>query len=67
MKIIDQIRDDYGNLLQLWGVYEQTDQTLLEEGRTYPVKKIKRKLLHTFENLSQANSYLQKILTNSKE
>lgn len=63
MKIIDQIRDDYGNLMQLWGIYEQTDMALLQEGRSIPVKKSKKNLLHTFESLADANAYLNKSLT----
>lgn len=29
MKIVEQIKDEYGNLIQLWGVYELEEKHLL--------------------------------------
>ena len=57
MKHIEQIKDEYGNLMQLWGIYEQTHQVLLEEGKRINIKK---KLLATFESLAAANHFLKK-------
>ncbi len=57
MKHIEQIKDEYGNLMQLWGIYEQTQQVLLEEGKRINIKK---KLLVTFESLAAANHFLKK-------
>lgn len=57
MKHIEQIKDEYGNLMQLWGIYEQTQHVLLEEGKFIRGKK---KLLATFESLAAANKFLKK-------
>ncbi|NBW08827.1 MAG: hypothetical protein EBR82_12460 [Caulobacteraceae bacterium] len=59
-KVVDQIRDEYGNLLQLWGVYECKEVVLLEEGMVIPRKKTVKKLLRTCGSLVEANSWLDK-------
>ena len=58
MKMIEQIRDDYGNLLQLWGIYEVADKVLLEKNLAYPRKNNQKKLLHTFDSLLRASNYV---------
>jgi hypothetical protein len=59
MKVIEQIKDQYGNLLQLWGVFESTAVTLLEEGN---YKKMKRNmtLLSTHGSLHDAKCQLDR-------
>lgn len=59
MKIAEQLKDDYGNLIQLWGVFEENTQVLIEEGRGLPKRKITKKLLKTFESLHIANCFLK--------
>lgn len=56
MKYIEQIKDEYGNLMQLWGIYEKTEYELFEEGNHIT----KRRLLRTFESLVAANHFLKK-------
>ena len=62
MKMIEQLKDEYGNLIQLWGVYEETDKTILKEGLAFPVKKDNKKLIRTFPSLLAANYYLNNVL-----
>ena len=56
MKYIEQIKDEYGNLMQLWGIYEKTEYELFEEGNHIT----KKKLIRTFESLTAANHFLKK-------
>ena len=59
MKMIEQIRDEYGNLMQLWGIYEINENVLIQENLAYPRKNQKKKLLHTFDSLLRASKHLQ--------
>lgn len=59
MKMIEQIKDEYGNLMQLWGIYEINENVLLEENLAYPRKNKKKKLIMTFDSLFQANKHLK--------
>ena len=49
MKVVEQIKDQYGNLLQLWGIFESTAVTLLKKNN---YKKVK----HTMTLLSTHNT-----------
>jgi len=58
MKVIEQMRDDYGNLMQLWGIYDVPDKVLLEKDLSYPRKNKTKKLICTFDSLFCAGNYL---------
>ena len=55
---IDQIKDQYGNLLVSWGVYEKS--ILLENIGEKP--KMNVKILKQFESVKEAQKYLDKLL-----
>jgi len=55
---IDQIKDQYGNLLFSWGVYEKT--ITLENVGEKP--KMNVKILKQFESVKDAQKYLDKLL-----
>lgn len=55
---IDQIKDQYGNLLFSWGVYEKT--ITLENIGEKP--KMNVKILKQFESVKDAQKYLDKLL-----
>jgi len=55
---IDQIKDQYGNLLSSWGVYEKT--ITLESIGEKP--KMIVKILKQFESVKDAQKYLDKLL-----
>ncbi|NDD57480.1 MAG: hypothetical protein EBZ44_07205 [Verrucomicrobia bacterium] len=55
---IDQIKDQYGNLLFSWGVYEKT--ITLENIGEKP--KMIVKILKQFESVKDAQKYLDKLL-----
>ena len=55
---IDQIKDQYGNLLFSWGVYEKT--ITLENVGDKP--KMSVKILKQFESVKDAQKYLDKLL-----
>lgn len=55
---IDQIKDQYGNLLVSWGVYEKT--ITLENVGEKP--KISVKILKQFESVKDAQKHLNKLL-----
>lgn len=57
---IDQIKDQYGNLLVSWGVYEKT--ITLEDVGEKPIMSIK--ILKQFESVKEAQKYLDKLLGN---
>jgi len=57
---IDQIKDQYGNLLVSWGVYEKT--ITLEEVGAKPVMSVK--ILKQFESVKDAQKYLDKLIGN---
>ena len=57
---IDQIKDQYGNLLLSWGVYEKT--ITLEDIGVKPVMSVK--ILKQFESVKEAQKYLDKLLGN---
>jgi len=57
---IDQIKDQYGNLLSSWGVYEKT--ITLEEVGEKPVMSVK--ILKQFESVKDAQKYLEKLIGN---
>ena len=42
MKAVEQIKDNYGNYLQLWGVYEVVNTPNTNLDLPYPVKSIKK-------------------------
>ena len=55
---IDQIKDQYGNLLSSWGVYEKT--IILENIGEKPRMNVK--ILKQFESVKEAQKYLDKLL-----
>ena len=55
---IDQIKDQYGNLLVSWGVYEKT--ITLENVGEKPIISVK--ILKQFESLKESQKYLDKLL-----
>ena len=55
---IDQIKDQYGNLLVSWGVYEKT--ITLENVGEKPIMSVK--ILKQFESVKDAQRYLDKLL-----
>jgi hypothetical protein len=57
MKVVEQVKDEYGNLMQLWGIYEINENVLLKKNMAYPHKK--KKLLRTFESIFMANKHLK--------
>ena len=57
---IDQIKDQYGNLLYSWGVYEKT--ITLEDIGAKPIMSVK--ILKQFESVKEAQKYLDKLLGN---
>ena len=57
---IDQIKDQYGNLLFSWGVYEKT--ITLEDIGEKP--KMSVKILKQFQSVKEAQKYLDKLLEN---
>jgi len=57
---IDQIKDQYGNLLASWGVYEKT--ITLEEVGAKPIVSVK--ILKQFESVKDAQKYLDKLIGN---
>jgi len=56
---IDQIKDQYGNLLFSWGVYEKT--ITLENIGEKPLMSVK--ILKQFESVKQAQTYLDKLIS----
>lgn len=56
---IDQIKDQYGNLLFSWAVYEKT--ITLENIGQKPIMSIK--ILKQFESVKQAQAYLDKLIS----
>ena len=57
---IDQIKDQYGNLLLSWGVYEKT--ITLEDIGVKPIMSVK--ILKQFESVKDAQKYLDKLIGN---
>lgn len=57
---IDQIKDQYGNLLFSWGVYEKT--ITLEDVGEKPIMSVK--ILKQFASVKEAQKYLDKLLGN---
>lgn len=57
---IDQIKDQYGNLLLSWGVYEKT--ITLEDVGEKPIMSVK--ILKQFESVKDAQKYLDKLIGN---
>jgi len=55
---IDQIKDQYGNLLVSWGVYEKT--ITLENVGEKPIMSVK--ILKQFESVKDAQRHLDKLL-----
>ena len=55
---IDQIKDQYGNLLVSWGVYEKT--ITLENVGEKPIMSVK--ILKQFESVKEAQKHLDKLL-----
>lgn len=55
---IDQIKDQYGNLLFSWGVYEKT--ITLESVGEKPIMSVK--ILKQFESVKEAQKHLDKLL-----
>jgi len=55
---IDQIKDQYGNLLSSWGVYEKT--ITLEDIGVKPIMSVK--ILKQFESVKDAQKYLDKLI-----
>ena len=58
MREIEQIKDSYGNLIQLWGVYEIT---MTIENTTYPRKNTKKVLISTHSSLHKAQSVISQM------
>lgn len=65
MKIVEQIQDNYGNLIQLWGVYE--NEPTIKEGLAFAIRKDNKKLLRTFASLQAANFYVNNVLEHNVE
>ena len=59
MKAVEQIKDNYGNYLQLWGVYEIVNTPNTNLDLPYPVKSVKKKLLATYESLLEATDNME--------
>jgi len=57
---IDQIKDQYGNLLLSWGVYEKI--ITLENVGEKPIMSVK--ILNQFNSVKEAQKYLDKLLGN---
>ena len=57
---IDQIKDQYGNLLLSWGVYQKT--ITLESIGVKPIMSVK--ILKQFESVKDAQKYLDKLIGN---
>ena len=57
---IDQIKDQYGNLLYSWGVYEKT--ITLEDVGEKPIMSVK--ILKQFESVKEAQKHLDKLSGN---
>lgn len=57
---IDQIKDQYGNFLASWGVYEKT--IILESVGEKPMMSVK--ILKQFESVKDAQRYLDKLIGN---
>lgn len=55
---LDQIKDQYGNLLSSWGIYEKT--ITLESVGEKP--KMSVKILKQFESVKDAQKHLDKLL-----
>ena len=55
---LDQIKDQYGNLLVSWGVYEKT--ITLENVGEKPIMSVK--ILKQFESVKDAQRHLDKLL-----
>ena len=55
-----EIKDQYGNLLSSWGVYEKT--ITLENIGEKPIMSVK--ILKQFESVKEAQKYLDKLLGN---
>jgi ABC-type histidine transport system ATPase subunit len=55
---LDQIKDQYGNLLASWGVYEKT--IILENVGEKPIMSVK--ILKQFESVKDAQRHLDKLL-----
>lgn len=62
MNVVEQMKDEYGNLIQLWGVYELEEKHLIKEALAFPVKSQTKKLLRSFASLNAANFYLNNVL-----
>jgi len=58
VKVVEQIKDRYGNLIQLWGIYE-VERVVLDSNLPYPRKNQKKKLLSTHKTLSLAKKALE--------
>lgn len=56
-KVIEQIKDSYGNLIQFWGIYEVTNK--VEKSNTYVRKSSKKKLLGVYDSLKGAEKRIK--------
>ena len=54
MKVVEQIKDSYGNLIQLWGVYRIREYKNLDPDLPNPRKKDVKILISTHNTLSEA-------------
>lgn len=59
MKVIEQLKDDYGNLLLKWGIYELISKT--DNSTTYPKKIVKKVLVSTHPSLKEAEDKLEEL------
>ena len=65
MKVAEQIKDSYGNLINLYGVYEITITKQTDKNLAYPKKRETRKLISTYPTLVMARESIE-LKTNKK-
>lgn len=59
MKAVEQIKDSYGNLIDMYGVYEIIEIKQVDKNLAYPRKKQKKKLISTHSTLALAKKALK--------
>lgn len=60
MIAIEQIKDSYGNLIQLWGIYKIEESKNPEYLKlTYPKKHLKKRLITTYNSLKEAEKHIR--------
>jgi len=59
MKAVEQIKDGYGNLIDLYGVYEIINIKQIDKNLAYPRKRQVKKLISTHPTLALARKALK--------